>query len=301
MKVKLQNLLKITLAIWIGMWCFFTWSPVSASNETLSASKDAYVSVYGGLSDPSANYGLAEYITVGAGFDGVCVGIITFDLSDVPDNTQVHFQCGGITFGQETRTIKVFEFQDIVWDETEITGLNNPFGALELCQLSSNDANVTVLTLGGSADEISFSFYPNFQGEYTLVFAPDLNTSVWMELYSKDNSYSWVDKPTLSYELTSSNQDGGNLFSVWLYLGSLAFVGLGIYLGSRKKKQKTYQSYSRAPPMRGYPHPSQTSYRPPANYPPPQNTYRSPTIQCPFCGEHLPAGTKFCSSCGRKL
>ena len=213
------------------------WSP--AENE-LGPTKDAHVSIDGALSDPSANYGLAETLTVGTGFNGMCVTAIQFDLSTLPENRStiedLEFASDITVYGENTRDILVSILLEKDWDETGVTGLENPFHAVEL--YTSGEANLTTITIGGSTNEliIDLNAYIEEEGVITLIFVPELTEESWITMNSRENKYlrSYSNPPRLQFvELETS---GDLTISGFPLIG--LFVGFGIAIAIVNFKAK---------------------------------------------------------------
>ena len=163
------------------------WVPDSSQ---LAPIKDTYVSIEGALSNPTANYGLAETLTIGDGINGQCVTAIQFDLSDLPTNiSNLSFSGDIVVYGDNTRTIKVNILQGVDWEETSVTGLSNPFNATQFW--IGDYANLTTLTIGPSSDDlyIDLSDYLEYRGLITLVFAAGITDASWITLSAHDSSY----------------------------------------------------------------------------------------------------------------
>jgi hypothetical protein len=214
------------------------WTP--KANE-IAPTKDAYVSIGGALGDPLANFGLAGSLDVGTGFNGICVSAIQFDFSAVPSNSiDLTFKSDMIVYGESTRELKVNILLGQDWDELSVTGLDNPFNATEFW--AGDYANVTILTIGGSTDEISINLtdFLSYRGLVTLILATGVLDESWITLSSQENEYlmSYSEPPRLVFTVPPEEESSINSFSTELIIGSIFLAVITILIKNKKSKAR---------------------------------------------------------------
>jgi len=221
------------------------WTP---SDTQLGPSKDTFVSIGGILSEPLSNFGGAETLYVGDGLYGYCVSAIEFDLSELPENLDtLQFESDIVVYGENTRTLDVYIMEEIDWVELEVTGLENPFNATEICFTTGSVGNLTQITLTGSTTEITIDLddYIDDNGLITLLFTTGALDESWFTMQSQENQYlsSYSNPPRLEFTVdpaaADDDTDPSNTgTSVGVTLFVLAVIGVIIFLVIKKKKKK---------------------------------------------------------------
>ncbi len=219
----------------------------TSSDTQLLPSKDTFVSIGGTLSEPLSNFGGAETLYVGDGLYGYCVSAIEYDLSELPENlASLQFESDIVVYGENTRTLDVYIMEGINWVELEVTGLENPFNASEICFTTGSVGNLTQITLTGSTAEITIDLdeYKDNNGLITLLFTTGALDESWFTMQSKENQYlaSYSNPPRLEFTVeqaadgdTDPNNTGS---SVGATLFVIAIIGVIIFLVIKKKKKK---------------------------------------------------------------
>ncbi len=204
------------------------WVP---NEDELAPTQDAYLSVAGVLASPDANFGGASSLTVGKGIDGHSVTVIQFNLTGLPALKSLTFVSEVTVYGEETRTVKVKVFTDVAWDEYEVTGLNNPFDALDFLSSPANNATMKI-QVTGSTEEISIdlSDYKDHDGTITLLFAGSLTDESWLTMPSKENQYltRFSNPPHLEFEIESASRNNSgtaNIDVISVFLAMTTFSG----------------------------------------------------------------------------
>lgn len=216
------------------------WTP---SDTQLASSKDTFVSVGGILSEPLSNFGGAESLNVGDSFYGYCVSAIEFDLSDLPENLEtLKFESDIVVYGENTRTLDVYIMEGIGWEELEVTGLENPFNATEICFTTGSVGNLTQITLTGSTSEMTIALddYKDDNGLITLLFTTGALDESWFTMQSKENQYlaSYSNPPRLEFTVEEAADDPSNTGNIGAGLFVIAIIGVIIFLVIKKKKKK---------------------------------------------------------------
>lgn len=220
------------------------WTP----NDTqLAPSKDTFVSIGGILSEPLSNFGGAETLYVGDGLYGYCVSAIEYNLSELPENiATLQFKSDIVVYGENTRTLDVYIMEGIDWVELEVTGLENPFNATEICFTTGSLGNLTQITLTGSTTEITIDLddYKDDNGLITLLFTTGALDESWFTMQSQENQYlsSYSNPPRLEFTVdpaaADDDTDPSNAGTVGGTLFVIAIIGVIIFLVIKKKKKK---------------------------------------------------------------
>ena len=216
------------------------WTP---SDTQLAPSKDTFVSIGGILSEPLSNFGGAETLYVGDGLYGYCVSAIEFDLSELPENlVTLQFESDIVVYGENTRTLEVYIMEGVGWAELEVTGLDNPFNATDICFTTGSVGNLTKITLTGSTSDITIDLgdYIDDNSLITLLFTTRALDESWFTMQSKENQYlaSYSNPPRLEFTIEEAADDPSNAGTVGGGLFALAVIGVIIFVVIKKKKKK---------------------------------------------------------------
>ncbi|UYP46477.1 hypothetical protein NEF87_002762 [Candidatus Lokiarchaeum ossiferum] len=253
---------------------------------------DTFISISSSSgTDVIANYGLSEYLYIGDGFNGVSITALRFGFSGIStQDLKFSFSAKCTVYGDHTRKVKVFQIQDVSWDEINVTGIENPWDLVDLWTANETQANLTSLVVGGSTDSLEFNFTTAFRGELTLILCTDPLDTSWITLNAKENEYSWMSPASITYEAsaststTSSSSPNGSSdddFSWSVLLVPAVIIG-GVVLIVKLGKKKTVS----APKARNFPSS------------PTAATYSSKT--CIHCGKFLEGTSRFCKYCGKE-
>ncbi|MCF2141187.1 MAG: hypothetical protein K9W44_14100 [Candidatus Lokiarchaeota archaeon] len=186
------------------------WTP---GVHEIAPSKDTYLSLSGALAEPNNNFGGAESLDVGDGFKGICMSLITFDLSSIPDDANsLMYSSSCVAYGDATWTVHVSVIIGAKWEELQISTVNNDINAISI--YSGNTGNLTDIIITGSTDEISLNL-SNYlsESEITLVFSPDIAVDgTWITIQAKENQYlsSFSNPPHLKYDIPEISSDTGS-------------------------------------------------------------------------------------------
>ncbi len=234
----------------------------------LAPVKDTYVSIAGALANPTANYGGAETLYAGSGFDGISVTAIMFDLSTIGKPlSKLTFKADVTVYDSSTRYLLVGVVPNVDWNEYTVTGVDNPFNATDFGTSSPNDDIVYTSTIvTGSTEEVSFELndFLNQTGTLTILLAQNWGADGWVTLDAKENKYlsGFSNPPHLEYsvkEITSTSQSastgaggsgsdsGSDSDSGAGTILFLAAVGGGIYFYRKRKSKKQQPIYN--PPI----------------------------------------------------
>ena len=216
------------------------WTP---SDTQLAPAKDTFVSIGGTLSEPLSNFGGAETLYVGEGLYGYCVSAIEFDLSELPENiSTLQFESSIVVYGENTRILDVYIMEGIDWVELEVTGLDNPFNATDICFTTGSVGNLTQITLTGSISNITIDLndYKVNNGLITLLFTTGALDESWFTMQSKENQYlaSYSNPPRLEFTIEKTADEPSNTGSFGGTLLVFAIIGVVIFVVIKKKKKK---------------------------------------------------------------
>ena len=206
-------------------------TPTAVKGETINLYPvaDTKISIDGALSDPTANYGGAETMDVGSGFDGACLAFIAFDTSNLGEMniTDMIFNVEIYVYGDETRTLAVYVYLGIDWDEMSATGLINPFNATGIYSVYPPKGNLTTLTVTPDTDRLTFGLgeYKDYRGILTIGLTTGPADKSWISVKSKENTYSDGAVLHISYESGETTESQGETSETNnAYVGAFAIL-----------------------------------------------------------------------------
>lgn len=139
------------------------------------------------------NYSHEHFLRIGRYNNSMYVTAIQFDFSELStDRSRIlNIAFIGNVFTLDTcrRRILISAVLNHDWNETDVTGTNNPFNMPDA--YVNQEANVTTLRIGSSTTEIDFglSEYSDHNGVITLLFIPVLTESSWFTMHSQHYEY----------------------------------------------------------------------------------------------------------------
>ncbi|RMG20226.1 MAG: hypothetical protein D6732_28825 [Methanobacteriota archaeon] len=206
MKIELI-IMTFAILVAVGKPVSATWSP--GKNE-IGPDQDTYISVGGVLGNPDANYGGAENLYIGDSLDGISVSALRFDLSDKGPFSKLEFKADITVFDSATRKIFVNVIPNVIWNELEVTGIDNPFNATDLAFADENDPIVyQSITVTQTTDEIVFSITDFLENatSLTIVLAQEFGSDGWVTMSAKENQYltAFSNPPHLEYSVKSAS------------------------------------------------------------------------------------------------